>query len=70
MRIATSAETAKNTRAVASHRSIRRTSLGSAGACVLPIDRLWVSDCNQITSRLKGICLGNLGCSHIIDKKD
>ena len=30
MRIATKAETARNTRAVASQRSVRRTSLGSA----------------------------------------
>src|SRR5229473_5056241 len=71
MRIATSAETARNTRAVASQRSMRRTSLGSDGACALPKKRCFPSTCNFSNHFLLNCRLVRYRiASHIIDKKD
>ncbi len=68
--MATRAETAKNTRAVASQRSVRRTSLGSAAAWGRPIKRWLLSAGNQVTFRRRR-SLSDYGIvSHIIDKKD
>jgi hypothetical protein len=61
MRIATRAETARNTRAVASHRSVRRTSLGSAEACGLPKKRRLASECNLVTCRRSADLSGEIG---------
>jgi hypothetical protein len=70
MRIATKAETAKNTRAVASQRSVRRTSPGSIGAAVLLKKRFWEYMRNRFASRKARYRTHEQVVSHIIDNKD
>src|SRR5580704_14216212 len=70
MRTATRAEAARNTRAVASQRSMRRISLGSAGACVLPKKRCFASTCKSSRTPVENGLVTHRNVSHSIENKD
>jgi hypothetical protein len=67
--MAAKVETARNTRAVASQRSMRRTSPGSVGGWE-PLKKLCLDVTRKIHFRGERICGDARNVTHIIDKKE